>query len=375
MRTPVTTMVIGFLAATLVLGGCEGATGRSGPAGTNGSDGTDGTNGTQGPAGPIGPGGLPLVIQLPGDNYFPEGIALSDNGDFYIGSVVTGAIFKASLSNTRAQPFTNTSINGAAVGMVVDKGVNLLWVCQADATNFTTSALVGLDLGNGSKMANHDMPASTGGVFCNDVALDEVTGDLYASDSLAGRVVRVKASDRQSNTTAENWLEDSALAGPDAMEPFGANGIFKLGSFLYVVNLGRGTLVRIAINGDGTAGAITQVALTDSKSQPYTFNGADGMKSIGTDTLVVVENSGNRLTQVKLADIGGANPTGVVTVLTTRLDAPTTVAISFDPGNEAAFVVEGQLDHLFEPTVNGPPELPFGVVRVDLFLPQITPGS
>jgi hypothetical protein len=199
-------------------------------------------------------------------------------------------------------------------------------------------------------------------VFCNDVAVDSA-GNLYATDSFGGQVQRIAAG--EVDTDATPWFTDALLEG-NVDNPFGANGIVVLGDgtneFVFVVNFAEGTLNRIAINADGTAGEIVTLALTNSLGEAVVLRGPDGLKAIDGSTLLVVENAGNSLTRIDLDDAFGAAPTGKTTVMSSRLDVPTTVAID----GSSALVVEGQLDHLLDPTI-GPAALPFRVVRVQLY--------
>ena len=350
-----------------------GCTGDPGATGAGGDIGPTGPEGPAGPQGPAGASGLPLVIQLPGTGFFPEGIAQDVAGNFYVGSATTGQVIKASLAGTelRAGAFVAGELAGAAIGMVVDEDLGALWVCDSNPVNPTASALVAFDTGDGSKVATHTIP-TTASVFCNDAALDD-SNNVYFTDSFGGRVLRIPEADRLTDNSAADWKVDAALAGIDANAPFGANGIVHLGGFIYVLNYAKGTLSQITINGDGTAGELKDVALSDGTAA-YTIAGGDGMKVLDADSLIVVENLGNRLIQIDLADVANT-PTGTVTTLATRLDVPTTVALDLGtPGEESAFVVESQFDHLFTPDVAGPPALPFGVVQVHLFLPQPAPS-
>jgi len=83
----------------------------------------------------------------------------------------------------------------------------------------------------------------------NDMALDPRTGYLYVADSLLGVVWRIPSR----GGAATVWASGPALA---PLTFAGANGAYVFRGAVYVSNSDRGTIVRIPIRADGTAGAI-----------------------------------------------------------------------------------------------------------------------
>ncbi|WP_428262690.1 SMP-30/gluconolactonase/LRE family protein [Haliangium sp.] len=352
--------------------GEDGDIGAQGPDGPGGPTGPQGPAGPQGPEGPQGPGSTD-EFQLPGANFFPEGIALADNGDLFVGSLSTGeiAVFPANSNHAQSLGLADADIAGGAVGMYItdDGTTRTLWACDGNAVTPAAAAVVAIDitdLANVSVTSTHKLikadPADN--VICNDLAVDS-NGNVYLTDSLGGHIQRVPAN-AAADSDAEIWKSDAALQGADPVDnPFGANGIVVLddgssNEFVFVVNFSTGTLNRIPINSDGTAGDLVEVAVTDQADQAVTLSGPDGLKVWDADTLIVVENTAGRLTKLSLGDAFGTTPTAKTTFLSTRLDAPTTFAIDGD----SALVVEGQLDDLQGGT---PAELPFRVVRVQIY--------
>jgi hypothetical protein len=239
-----------------------------------------------------------------------------------------------------------------------------------DLTNAKASSVVRIDVtdlaGPTPVLTSHPLAPSVadGSVLCNDIAVDSA-GNLYATDSFGGQIQQILAG-AADTTPATVWKADPALVGSES-NPFGANGIAVLGDsgneFVFVVNFALGTLHRIAIAADdGSAGDLVPVALTNSAGDTVTLAGPDGMKVIDDETLLVVENGANKLSKITLSDALGDSPTGKITVLSSRLDVPTTVAIDGD----SALVVEGQLDHLLNPAL-GSAALPFCVSRVQIY--------
>lgn len=355
----------------LAAAGCEGDPGPAGTDGTNGQQGPQGPAGPEGPQGPQGPGSF-NELHLPGVDFFPEGIALADNGDIFVGSVSSGdiVVFPSNAARAQSLGLADADIAAGTVGLlVVEDGTNrTLYACDAlgDPVNGLAASVVAIDvtdLGNVTVLETHALtkanPDDT--VFCNDLAVD-AAGNVYVTDSFGGHI-HVIAADGEDNAATEIWKTDAALDS----DAFGANGIVVLddgsgNEFVFVVNFTTGTLNRIAIGADGAAGDVVEVALTDvgDAETPITLEGPDGMKLLDDDTLVVVEGNSGGLSKIDLEDAFGEAPKGARTVLSSRLDAPTTVAIDGD----SALVVEGQLDDLQGGTT---PEIPFRVVRVQIY--------
>jgi sugar lactone lactonase YvrE len=282
--------------------------------------------------------------------------------------------FEADSARAEFLDLAADDIAGGAVGilLVEEAAERTLAVCDSDPGNPKASSVVRIDVSDLAQptpvLTTHALAPSVadGNVFCNDIAAD-AGGNLYATDSFGGQIMQILAG-AADETAATLWKADPALAG-NATNPFGANGIVVHGDgtneFVFVVNFSLGTLHRIAIDPtDGSAGDLVAVALTNGQDEAVTLAGPDGLKVLDADTLLVVENGANSLTKITLSDAFGATPTGKTTVLSSRLDVPTTVAIG-DQG-ESALVVEGQLDHLFDMTT-GSPALPFCVSRVQVY--------
>jgi sugar lactone lactonase YvrE len=350
--------------------GPQGAAGPPGSAGPPGADGPDGSQGPAGPAGPAGPQGDPgpqsVSITrdgffLPGTNVFPEGIAVDDDGNFFVGSVAEGTIFRVSLvEGTLSTPFDTDMLSGV-VGLTVQG--DRLWVCHSSPMAMGGPAqIVGFDMATGGELVRHNLPSDDGTLdegsgFCNDLTLD-AAGNLYATDSFGdaatnpagmrqSRIVRVAAADLMTVNSAETWLRVAEF--DVTSEQFGVNGIVADGSArLFVVMSAGGTIFEIPIATDGSAG--TPVAVTTSTD----LEGGDGLELLDDSTLLLIQSS--TLTRVDLANAGA------VTTLTgaeLQTEFLTTLAVF----GSAAWVVEGQLDHLlgFDPE---PPMLPFRVLRV-----------
>ncbi|MEU1290572.1 hypothetical protein [Kitasatospora sp. NPDC005856] len=145
----------------------------------------------------------------------------------------------------------------------------------------------------------------------NGLARDERTGDLYAADSVLGTVWRVPAR----GGAAVPWTTGTALK-PNGF--LGANGIKIRDRAVWVSNLDNGTLLRVPIRPDGTAGPTT-VAATDLPGiDDFAFTGR------GNQVLAAL-NASNRIALV--ADNGTHT---IVLDHTDGLQNPTSVAVRGD---------------------------------------------
>lgn len=153
-----------------------------------------------------------------------------------------------------------------------------------------------------------------------------------------------------------NLLEfENKVSDKFAGEGFNLNGIAYDDGAIYVLRYQTGTLHRIAVKADGTAGEVADITL------PKPATGADGLTALGSGRFLIVSGGGltagsrGALLGVKVKD-GAAT----MDVIASDLNVPTTVAVK---GN-AAYVVEGQLDHLFDPSA-GPAD-PYRILVLDL---------
>lgn len=332
--------------------GPAGPAGAPGPAGPSGAPGAPGENGARGPAGagtgaafPGAPSEVELdELRLPGPSFYPEGIAAGPDGALYIGSIATGEILRLSPGAALPVPFLRPGAVRNAVGLIVSPSGDALWICDSDASFSSAPAIAGFRVADGAPVARHEFP---GLGFCNDLAFDQA-GNLYATDSTSHRIVRVAADRLSSNEPATVWSDDARFAhGPGE---FGLNGIAFAGGAIWVVDQASGALHRLEPGAGARAGAITTFTLAEPLSTP------DGLKALDPDTFLVIEQGRGSLSELSVHTSSAS-----VTVLANRLDTPTTFAVQ----GRSAWVLEGQLDHLFgfDPT---PPALPFRAVRLPL---------
>jgi sugar lactone lactonase YvrE len=115
-------------------------------------------------------------------------------------------------------------------------------------------------------------------------------GTLFVSDSFAGAVYAVNPAGGKTL-----WKADPLLQ-PHGFPPFGANGVAfdRTESFLYVANTADDRILRIAVNKDGSAGAISIFA-DGATLGPNALNGADGIQFDVRGNLYVCANQANEI--------------------------------------------------------------------------------
>jgi sugar lactone lactonase YvrE len=324
------------LMAALSLSACGGEEGAMGLQGPPGEQGAQGPQGPQGPVGQPGPDGR-TELQLPDDRFFPEGIAVTQDGQIFVGSMGTGKVVRFAPGATRSTPFVSDGLRNV-VGLLADPSHNLLWVCDSDNTFQTPARVKAYDLASGADRGTYPLP---GGGYCNDLTLDG-QGNLYVTDSVNSRIDKLPAGGAQ--LTA--WSENTAYTG--GANEFTLNGIAWDGQgALYVTKFSNGQMFRVGINADGSAASPAELASTRALVSP------DGFKRLNANTFLVIEGNGH------LTRLAVSGTTLTPTILSNRLDSPTTVDVLGD----SAWVVEGQLGILFG-FESGPADLPFRVRRV-----------
>jgi sugar lactone lactonase YvrE len=257
---------------------------------------------------------------------FPESLTSTKDGTLYIGSMELGSVYRAMPSASTASVWIPPHSHGLqnVLGVLADEASGTLWVCSAtlkpgQAPSGETS-LNAFALADGAFKKTYPLP---GNGLCNDTAV-AADGTAYVTDTLGARVLRLK----KGAAALEEWVADKALLAT-------ADGLALLGDgALYVNAISKGTIVRIPIKGDGSAGPLTPVDLP-SLGRP------DGMRSVGSRTLVVADGGG-RLVEVT---VNGAK--GDVRILKEGLvGGPVGVTVA----GGMAYVVEGQLNLRADPS-------------------------
>jgi sugar lactone lactonase YvrE len=289
------------------------------------------------------------VIIIPGERYFPEGVTVTSDGTFFVGSMFEGCIMRAPSGSEQMEPFIEAGANGlvSVLGLWADEAHQTLWACSSDAGNgrLTGRAPVGVkafDLQTGTAKDSYDFP---GGGFANDLTFD-AQGNLYVTDSWTPRILRLRAGGAE----LVEWINDPQLG----VEQWSLNGIDfdRSSNVIYTVNQRAGLLFRIAIELDGSAGAVTLIQTSQELRRP------DGLKVIGPNMLATAEGGAGGMS---IINVEGDRAS--VRRIPAGLDGVTTFA--FYQGS--AWVVEGQSDHFWDPVNAGPnADPPFRIVEIPL---------
>jgi hypothetical protein len=251
----------------------------------------------------------PEQIALP-NAFQPEGIAA--RGDFiYVGSIPTGAVYRADITTGDGSVLVPSQAGRAAIGLKVD-GRNRIFVAGGG-----TGKTFVYDAATGADLATYTLtPANTDAIptFINDVVL---TADAaWFTDSRKPVLYRVPLP-ADGSLAAQETVTTLPLSGdfPFAAGVNNLNGIASTGQLLIVVQSNTGFLF--------TVDPVTGISKKIDLGVETVVNG-DGILLEG-QTLFVVQN---RLNQVAVIDLSADFTAG--TVRTSRItnpafDVPTTL--------------------------------------------------
>jgi streptogramin lyase len=221
------------------------------------------------------------------------------------------------------------------LGVFADEPAGTLWVCasatggRGGAPVVGETALKAFSLKDASFKASYPFP---NGGLCNDIAVAK-DGTVYATGTTGARVLRLK----KGASSFDAWAADAMLLGT-------VDGVALLADGnVYVNSVGQGTLLRIPVKADGSAGAITKLETSRPLTQP------DGMRSVGSKTMLLVEGAG-RLDEVT---INGDK--AEIKVLREGLTGPTAVTVA----GGMAYVAEARLNFRNDPKLREQDPGPF----------------
>jgi sugar lactone lactonase YvrE len=345
--------------------GGMGGEGEGGEGGVGGESGGGGEGGTTDP--PLDPGGR--SIELTPERFFPEGVAVDKNGNFYIGSMELGVIHRATANDADSTPFIEPDSENdlvSVIGLFVDDATDTLYVCSSDAGNSpqagnAQAAIKAFSLPDGDFVASYELPPFSGtqwtdevptGVngFCNDMTMD-ADGNLYATDSWYPRILRLPAD----GTALEEWLVDDIFHPTN--DPWHLNGIDidQSNNRLYVVENHPGTLYVVPIEENGDPGTPAEVDVS-----PRALLNPDGLKLAAPNLLITAEG-GNDGGGVSVVRVDGTS--AALEEVIKGFNQVATLALR----EASAWVVENQGDHFWDPASHGPDaDPPFRLVEVPL---------
>jgi sugar lactone lactonase YvrE len=295
-------------------------------------------------------------VTVPGSTDFPESVTASSDGTMFFSSITGSRVFRVGPGQAQASEWIKPGTNGlsSVLGLLADDRTNTLYVCSADMTGFGVkaqggaqpSALKTFDLKTGAPKGSMNLPPPTVAgqpALCNDIAVGP-DGTAYVSDTLSGRILRLKPG----ATTLEVWAHDPRweVKGPQL------DGIAVLGDGVYANIFEGDGLYRVAVNSDGSAGAITKL----QTSRPIYH--ADGMRSSGPDRLLMVE--GEKRGMLDLISVKD----GMARIDTVKSGFQGPVAVT--QVGDTAYVLDVPLKYLFESSMKSQTPPPFTAVAVPL---------
>jgi sugar lactone lactonase YvrE len=183
-----------------------------------------------------------------------ENIAIAPNGDLFVTEIFSGTVFRVSPTGSSSvfgtAPGELAGIARNTDGTLVAAGGKSVYRFEADGTPTLVTEI-----------------AEAG--FLNGVTILRPDRFLIADDT-ASLIWEVNIS----TGIASPWLSSDLLIPPDDGLPFGANGIKLFNGAAYISNTGAGTIVRVPIKGDGSAGT-PKVYASDFQVDDFAF-GIDG---------------------------------------------------------------------------------------------------
>lgn len=280
---------------------------------------------------------LPLKYVIPGNKFFPEGIAHQPaTGDFFVGSTFDGTIVKGNIRSGQTSVFLPGGQDGrkSAVGMKLDNKGRLFIAGGMTGLIFVYNIYI-------KKLLARFESGSTPS-FVNDAVITP-NGDVYFTDSMSPVIYKIS-----SKLQFSRWLD---LRGSVVRyEPgFNFNGIVATenGKYLIAVQMNKGKLYRISTENK----QVTEIKVTG-----YPPLNGDGLL-LRKSKLIVVQNRLNVISAYQLSP-DYASARFISRMTHPEFSFPTTAAFS---GNDL-LVVNGQLH---KRGGSEPPVLPFSVLRVN----------
>lgn len=277
---------------------------------------------------------FPTSIALPA-GWRPEGIASGPRHQLYVGSIPTGAIYRADARTGEGAVLVPPREGRAAIGIEISRGV--IWVAGGP----TGKAFL-YDAKTGADVATAEL--TTGDSFINDVAV--VGRSAWFTDSRQPELRRVTLGTGGATTVTRLPITGAFQydADPSTNE---ANGIVAIdrGRALLVVQSRTGKLFRV----DAATGVSTEVVLAGGD-----LANGDGLLLAGPRELLVVRNRDNLIAQVRL-DRRATSGTIVRTIADPDFRVPTTIAFQLG----GLYAVNARFGTTPTPTTD------YDIVRVD----------
>jgi sugar lactone lactonase YvrE len=226
----------------------------------------------------------PESIPLP-DGFYPEGIAVGAGHDFFVGSLLDGAVFKGDLRTGEGAVLASGAEGRFVVGLSFDRRSGLLWGVGGDGE---ANKAFAFDGASGELVHQVAIP----GVFLNDIVV--ARDALYVTDSLADVLWTVPLTNRgtPAGPSVAIPLSGDFQFVTEGDLPINLNGIDVTadGEALVAAHSTLGVLYRI----DPATGEATQIDLNGD-----VVASGDGVVLHGK-TVYVVQNFLNQIAVVEL---------------------------------------------------------------------------
>jgi len=291
---------------------------------------------------------FPEILQLP-DGFQPEGIALGNSHDFYVGSIVTGQIYKGNIQTGEGEVFITPSYPMQVGGLSFDMRKGYLFVA-----NGMMGAGSVYDSKTGELIETFSF-ATPGTAFVNDVVVTKEAA--YFTNSIAPVIYKVQLQ-KNGKLCLPAQITELNLTGDFSMVPHPmiphlgvlSNGIDATpnGKYLILASTDRGEIYRV----DPVSG---ETVLIDLGGILLPF--ADGILLDG-EILYVVQNLPNQVAVIELDDeLETGSQIGTIT--SSNFGIPTTIAEFGD----RLYAVNAHFD--LAPPGGIYPEVEFEVVSVN----------
>ncbi len=278
-----------------------------------------------------------LIAALdPARGEFAEGLTLDRSGHHAYCATAAGRILRISLTDgTRSEvgrlpdPPANRSV--FVLGLAFDSRENL-YIAVASTGSYRRGVY---RLTRGSDRAS--LFASTDMVWPSGVAVD-ADDCLFVADA-SGKILKVSTEGRVST-----WFKQVEFTAPDDASActtghrIGANGLLVQSDALIFSNTDRASLVKVARNPDGSAGAASFIVAPNCA----TFRGVDGITSGSAGVIYVVSNQQGAVLAV--------SPGGTVTTVASgALFDAFPSSLEYSATNRSLFVINAAFGDKKEP--------------------------
>ena len=285
------------------------------------------------------PAAAPATVDVlaafdPAAGELPEGVATKD-GFAYVGFAPLGEIVRVDLRTGKRTPFAKVPKPVPGKGFMTGLTFGPDGLLYAGLVSFDPSVQPGI----------YRIPAAGGQgalfakdahmVFPNGLAFD-AAGALFVTDSAAGAVYKIAPSGAVSTWASSALLagDQTACGGSGNPFPIGANGIAERRGAFFVTNTDKGSILRVDIKQDGTAGAPAIAAGPDCQA----LAGGDGLTVDASGRLVVAINRQNKV--VRLAETGAIEVVAAEGAMdfpaSVTWDGPTVIATNFALANASS---------------------------------------